>query len=320
MANLLEHLQFSFSVTGPICIVLFLGMGFKYFRLINDNFIEVASKLVFKVTLPALLFFNIVDSDHQISSSIPLLVFALVANVAFFIFTSVIAKRCFDNPSDQGVIIQGGFRANTGIVGLAYVANAYGNGGIAIAAIYVACTTFCYNILAVIALSPKGNQSGAQSFAMMGKTMTKNPLIISIVAGVACKIVGFPIPTVVSEAGHYFAHMTLPLALLCTGGALNLRALKADLNKAWFASGFRLVLAPLMLTIAGYLCGFRGVELGVIFLMSAAPTAAASYVMARAMNANANLAANIIALTTLLSLISCTLGIAILSQFGLISA
>ncbi|MCV5738108.1 AEC family transporter, partial [Escherichia coli] len=45
---------------------------------------------------------------------------------------------------DQGVLIQGGFRANTGIIGIAYVANAYGSQGVALAALYVAVTTFIY--------------------------------------------------------------------------------------------------------------------------------------------------------------------------------
>lgn len=65
------------------------------------------------------------------------------------------------------------------------------------------------------------------------------------------------------------------------------------------------------------MAGFRGVPLGVIFFMSGAPTAAASYVMARAMGGNASLAANIIALTTIGSLLSCTVGIFVLTAFTL---
>jgi malonate transporter and related proteins len=36
-------------------------------------------------------------------------------------------------------------RANTAIIGLAYVANTYGNAGVALAAIYVASTTVLHN-------------------------------------------------------------------------------------------------------------------------------------------------------------------------------
>ena len=64
--------------------------------------------------------------------------------------------------------------------------------------------------------------------------------------------------------------------------------------------------------------GFRGQELGVLFLMSASPTAAASYPMVQAMGLNYHLAAAIIAATSLGSIISSTLGIFLLRTLGLI--
>lgn len=65
MDSVLHQLQFSLSITGPICLMLVLGVIFKRFGLINDNFIEIGSKLVFKVTLPAMLFVSIVASEHD---------------------------------------------------------------------------------------------------------------------------------------------------------------------------------------------------------------------------------------------------------------
>ncbi len=68
------------------------------------------------------------------------------------------------------------------------------------------------------------------------------------------------------------------------------------------AAAGKLLLVPLLFVGGGVAWGFRGMELGILLLMSSAPTAAASYVMVRAMGGNAALAANIIALTTLGSL------------------
>lgn len=318
MQGILEQLQFSASITGPICLMLALGVIFKRMNLINENFIDVASRMVFQVTLPALLFLSIVGSKHDFSSSMPLILFGLIANFAFFLFTTWTTRRSVPNPKDQGVVIQGGFRANTAIIGLAYMANTYGNSGVALAAIYVASMTMLYNIQAVITLTPKGSTSGLQAAKLMFKTLTKNPLIISIVLGMICYFLAVPIPQVVEKAGHYFANMTLPLALLCTGGSLDIRSLRDDKVAAWISTTYKLVLAPLMITVAAMIYGFRDMELGLIFLMSASPSAAASYVMARAMGGNAALAANIIAMTTVFSLVTCTLGIFLLSTFQLI--
>ncbi|EEY99806.1 transporter [Vibrio sp. RC586] len=318
MNEIITQLQFSATITGPICLMLCLGVLFKRINLINENFIEVASRVVFQVTLPAMLFLSIVSSKHDFSSSMPLVLYSLIANILFFIFTLLSTRKFINKPQDWGVIAQGGFRANTAIIGLAYVANTYGNAGVALAAIYVASTTVLFNIQAVIALTPRGESNGWQAAKMMFKTLTKNPLIIAIMLGVICYMVSVPIPQVITDAGRYFANMTLPLALLCTGGSLNLNSLKEERNSAWFATGYKLILSPLLITGGAWLLGFRGLDLGLLFLMTSAPTAAASYVMARAMGGNSALAANIIALTTVFSLFTCTLGIFLLSSFGVI--
>ena len=318
MGNIVEQLLFSASITGPICLMLALGVILKRTQIINENFIDVASKLVFNVTLPALLFLSIISSNHDLASSAPLIGYGLAANLLFFILSTYATGRLFPKHKDQGVIIQGGFRANTAIIGLAYVSNAYGSSGVALAAVYVASMTLLYNIQAVICLSPKGEESSQRAFGVIIKTITKNPLIIAIMVGMLFYLLAIPVPKMVLDAGQYFANMTLPLALLCTGGSLDIGSLKHEKHSTWFSTALKLIFAPLFITLGALLLGYRGIELALVFLMSSAPTAAASYVMARAMGGNAPLAANIIALTTVCSLITCTLGIFVLSTWGLI--
>lgn len=313
MATFFDQLYFSISIAGPICLMIILGVVFKRIGLINENFIDVASKLVFKVTLPAMLFLSIVTAKHDFSAASKFVTFGIVASIIFFVFTTLWVNFLFKGSADKGVIVQGGYRANTAIIGLAYVANAYGDTGVAAAALYVAAHTFLYNILAVICLTPKGETSGLQAGKIMFTTLTKNPLVIAIVLGMIFYLFSIPVPEIAVDAGNYFARMTLPLALLCTGGSLDLGSMKNDQKPSWVATIFKLVIAPTTITTAAYLFGFRGLELGIVFFMNAAPVAAASYVMARAMNGNSVLAANIIALTTAISTFTCAIGIMILS-------
>nr|WP_319536686.1 AEC family transporter [uncultured Vibrio sp.] len=318
MDSVLHQLQFSLSITGPICLMLVLGVVFKRIGLIDNNFIDVGSKLVFKVTLPAMLFISIVSSEHNFSAASHFVNFGAIASISFFVFTYISVKFLFPSSPDQGVLIQGGYRANTGIIGLAYVSSAYGQQGVALAALYVAVTTFIYNVQAVICLSPKGATSVSQAAKLMIRTLTKNPLIIAIVFGMLFYILSVPVPQIAIDAGNYLSKMTLPLALLCTGGSLNLRLMRQEKGPSWFASSYKLLVAPAVITIVAYLVGFRGVELGILFFMNASPVAAASYVMARSMGGNSVLAANIIAITTVLSTLTCTLGIIMLNSLDLI--
>ena len=58
-SEFLGILGFSLSVTGPIFVILGLGAWLRRIGTINDAFIEVGSRLVFNVTLPALLFISV---------------------------------------------------------------------------------------------------------------------------------------------------------------------------------------------------------------------------------------------------------------------
>jgi predicted permease len=83
------------------------------------------------------------------------------------------------------------------------------------------------------------------------------------------------------------------------------------------ASIGRIVIAPLLAIAIGLAFGLTGVHMGVLFLMVASPTAAASYVMVKAMGGNDILAANILAFTTVVSLFGMALGAAVLRALGL---
>lgn len=317
MTEMMQHFAFSISITGPICLMLLLGVALRSFNMINDNFIEIASKLVFQVTLPALLFLSIIQSNTITAENVPLVVFGIIATVVFFIFATITTRILIKDPKDQGVIIQGAFRSNMAIIGLAYVTNAYGETGVAVAAIYIAGVTILYNILAVVALTPKGQSSSITSYVGMLKAIIKNPLIIAITLALIASNLNLPIPKIIIHAGQHFANMTLPLALLCAGASLNIHELKHDKAANIIASSYRLIICPFMITFAAYWYGFKGLDLGIVFFMTSSPAAAASYVMARAMGGNATLAANIIALTTVGSIFTCSLGIILLSSLQL---
>jgi predicted permease len=83
-----------------------------------------------------------------------------------------------------------------------------------------------------------------------------------------------------------------------------------------FATTFKLILIPYSSIIIGHFLGFSGIELGVMYLMMAAPTAAASYMMVRAMGGNANLAASIIAFSTVISLFTTSAGLVGMKALG----
>lgn len=110
--------------------------------------------------------------------------------------------------------------------------------------------------------------------------------------------------------------MSLPLALICIGGTLSLAALRNSGRMAMSSSLLKMVSLPTLATFGAWLCGFRGAELGILFLYFGSPTAAASFVMARAANGNHELAAAIIVITTVMAAVTTNIGIFVLQWGG----
>lgn len=316
MHDFLQSLAFSFSITCPIFVVLALGVYLRRIGLINDNFIDVGSKLVFNITLPALLFLSISQTHIADSANISLVVLGLVGTLVAYLLLELLAAALVPKRADRGVVVQGGFRSNMGIIGLAYCVNAFGDAGLVAASLYLGLVTILFNILAVITLNRSLNHRGGVASTLKG--IARNPLIISIVAALFIAGLEWDIPELLIQSGGYFSQMTLPLALICTGASLDFRALRADFRSAMISAVCKLMVVPLLLIAAGIAVGFRGLELGVLALMSSAPTAAASYIMVRAMGGNSALAANIIVLTTMGSLLTTSVLMLVLHSFALL--
>ncbi len=315
---MLDDLIFAATITTPIFCILGLGIIFKRIGWISDEFARLGSNLVFKVTLPCLLFVKLVKTDFRHDLPITLVVYALIATVAVFLILDRILSPRLQTVSDRGVFVQGAFRSNMGIIGLAFCLSAFGEGVVATASIYLAVMTTLFNILAVLTLTRHRDdldRRGELLPVLLG--IVKNPLILAITAGVVISLLGIHVPTILLETGGYFARMTLPLALLCAGASIRLQEFQTSPPLYWAVAG-KLLFVPLIITLGGIIIGLRGEELGVLYLMCAAPTAAASYPMTQAMGGNHHLAAAIIATTSLASLLFTTLGIFLLRSFELI--
>ncbi|WP_455212457.1 AEC family transporter [Kaarinaea lacus] len=315
MSEFLHIFSFAFSVTGPIFIILALGIILARAGVITDAFIDAGSKLVFNVTLPALLFITISKTNLEHIANVSLIVYGLIATFTVFVLLEWLAGFFIHPPQDRGVVVQGALRSNMGIVGLAYSANAYGDVGLAAASIYLGPVTILFNVLAVITLNRSLNKHRSVAGTLFD--IVKNPLILGIVLAIPVAWSHWQLPAILLQSGEYFAQMTLPLALLCTGASLSVKALRKDSRNAVIASIGKLLMVPFIITLGGYWLGFRDMDLGILFLMTSSPTAAASYIMVRAMNGNAALAANIIALTTFGSILVASIGVALLRHQGL---
>lgn len=302
------------NITAPVFAMLFMGVLLRRIGAINDNFIQTASSLVFNVCMPSLLFLGIYHADLDAAFKPSLLLYFIAATFGSFALAWLIAIwRC--PKEDRGIYTQGAFRGNNGVIGLALAASMYGDYGISLGAILAGLVILLYNSLSVVVLAVYSPTVKSDPWSIF-KSILRNPLIISVLVAAPLAYSKVALPNWFLTSADYIAQMTLPLALICIGGTLSLASLRASGRMAVSASLVKMVWLPLVFTFGAWLCGFRGAELGILFLYIGSPTAAASYVMARAANGNHELAASIIVITTLAAAVTTNVGIFLLQWGG----
>ncbi len=295
---MLQELQFAFGVTGPILLLLLLGFTLKRTKAIDEVFVKQANGLIFNIALPVLLFFAISSKDITESFDLLFVASGVLGTLLLVVFLVLFSKRV--PTQKRGVFIQGAYRGNKAIVAVALSVAAYGEAILPSLAVYIAVVTTIYNLVAVWVL----NSTGAL------KRIITNPIIIGIILGSLASLTKIQIPAVAISTGAYISAMTLPIALICVGANIKLSSLRTNSSLVSIATLIKLVLSPLLIVSIGWLLGVRGDYLVILFFMSAAPTASASYVMAQEMTNSGELAAEIIAMTTAVSVLSITIGMA----------
>jgi predicted permease len=218
------------------------------------------------------------------------------------------------DPKDKGSFIQGAFRGNYVIVGLAIINNLFGTEGLSQASLFLAFVLPAYNILAVIALSEPMRHENSANFLKVFTEIVKNPLIIAVVLSTAAALLSIDFPEPIIRSLDYLGSLSLPLALIGIGGSLKIsEAVKAS-KMSVVASLLKIFFAPLTLTIIAFYLGYSGTTLVIMFIIFGCPTAVATYVMAGAMGCNSRLAGDIVALTTMGSVLTLSAGLYILKS------
>jgi predicted permease len=269
---------------------------------------------VFNVSMPVLLFLAILHADLDTALQPVLLGYFLLATVLGFLLVWGWAILRVPQ-AERGIFVQGSFRGNNGIIGLALATSLYGDYGLSLGGILGGVVILSYNALSVIVLEVYNPNAKASAWSIL-KSILRNPLILGVLAAIPFAYWQVRLPDWLNTSGEYLAQLTLPLALICIGGTLSLAALRASSGLAIGASLMKMVWLPILATAGAFFCGFRNAELAILFLYFASPTAAASYVMARAAGGNHELAAAIIVITTLAAVLTTNLGLFVLRAGG----
>mgnify|MGYP000078435851 FL=1 len=316
----MENFIYSINVTMPIFLVMVIGYILKQIGMLNDNFVTVANKFNFKVTLPFMLFKDIAGVDIKAVFDIKYVLFcAIVSTICFWVVWGT-AKLLVRDKTIRGAFVQSSFRGSAAVMGLAFIQNIYGSS--AMGPLMIVSAVPLYNIFSVIVLTFEANDStGIDKKAKIrqaGINICKNPIILSILAGLIVGLLGIQFPTLVNKTVSNVAQMATPLALITIGAGFEGRKALAKIAPTMAASMIKLVLQPLVFLPVAAWMGFSGEKMIAILIMLASPATPSCYIMAKSMNNDEVLTASVIVTTTLMAAFTLTGWIFLLKTLGYI--
>ena len=316
----MENFIYSVDATFPIFLVMVIGYILKQIGMLNDNFVTVANRFNFKVTLPFMLFRDISGVDIRAVFDIRYVLFcALVSTACFWIIWGGV-KLFLKDQSMRGAFVQASFRSSAAVMGLAFIQNMYGSS--AMGPLMIVSAVPLYNIFSVIVLTFEGARSGEVDPKQKVKdaciNIAKNPIILGILAGLVVGLLGIDFPVIVDKTVNSVAQMATPLALITIGAGFEGRKALAKIRPTIAASMIKLVIQPLIFLPVAAWMGFRGEQMIAILIMLASPTTPSCYIMAKNMDNDGVLTASVIVMTTLLAAFTLTGWIFILKTVGLI--
>ena len=291
--------------------------------MLNDNFVTVANKFNFKVTLPFMLFRDISTVNIREIFDLKYVLFCALASTACFWVIWGATKLFVKDKSIRGAFVQSSFRSSAAVMGLAFIENIYGSS--AMGPLMIIGAVPLYNIFSVIVLTFEANEDGAgEETAHGGRIKTaflnilKNPIILGILAGLIVGLLGIDFPMLVDKTVNSVAQMATPLALITIGAGFEGRKALAKMKPTIAAAMIKLVIQPLVFLPAAAWLGFTGEKMIAILIMLASPTTPSCYIMAKNMDNDGVLTASVIVTTTLLAAFTLTGWIFLLKTVGLI--
>jgi len=321
----MDAFLFSINSALPIFILIFVGWIIRKQGMLSQNVVGAVNTIAFNVAFPALLFREMAQADITKIFHPAFVLYGVGGTVLTFALTWIAVEFFIRDKASIGAFVQGSFRGNYAIMGLLLIYNILGHTGKGI--LLTAFVVPTYNILSVIVLTFRSRNPQSGSIKQAVYSIVRNPLIIGVLLGLPFSLFRIPIFTAdsvkfLATAIKYLADLANPLAMLAIGASISFSTVVRGLPKALAATAIKLVVSPVVFVGLAYLLrgtlGFSGEDLLVLFVLYGVPTAVASYIMASKMDADADLATNILLLTSLLSIFTITFGIFIFKSSGLI--
>ncbi len=333
----MDAFLFALNAILPILILFLFGYVLKHFKFFDTTFFNQLNKYIFRIGLPALLFYNIYKIENLGQINWALIAFAVIGILVVFVLGLISVLLFVKDEKKKGVILQSVFRSNFALIGLP-LANALGGAetGRFIAVLFAFAIPLT-NMLGVISLTMfQKNELGKVNVGFMIKNIMKNPLIIAVFVGIITIAIRGFIPVVDGEIVFsmerdvsilfrpivWIANTATPLALIALGGQFEVSVVKDLAKDIIHGTLWRIVFVPGIILTSAYLLRERipalADALPALIALFCAPVAVSSVIMAHEMNGDDQLAGQLVVWTSIGSVFTVFIIVVVFRSLGML--
>jgi predicted permease len=226
--------------------------------------------------------------------------------VATAVVAAVVVKLLRRPRTEVGVFVQAAFRGNLAFVGLPVISLSVGGDAATLtrAALVFAPVVVLYNVLGVVGLVASQHRIDRALPMKLTRSLVTNPLLLACGLGLLLWGVGTSPPRFAVTTLDLLGRTAGPLALISLGGALVTYPVGRHAGTATAAAVLKCFASPALTGGMAWLVGLPAVDLPIVLVFAACPTAVASYVLATQLKGDPALASASIVISTLLTGVS----------------
>ncbi len=296
----------------PVLSLILVGFLIRRSEFLPSSFWPSAERLTYFLLMPAALIHSL--AGKKIGTLPWLNILLTVEGVIVASALLVVIWGAANRRMGGGVftsLFQGGVRFNT-FVALALAESLFGKDGLFLAALGAGFMIVLINVLCVSAFSLTVGSGAGIDFKRLVRDLTRNPLIIACVAGIALNASGLKLPAALDGTLLLAGKAAFPLGLMAVGAAYRAGNLALHWQPLAASCTIQFLCKPLVAWQLASATGLSGTAAGVVLLLFSVPTSPASYILSRQMGGDHDSMAAIITAQTCLSFITLPLTIWIL--------
>jgi predicted permease len=281
------------SAVLPVGLIIIIG--FIAGRNLDLNQATLSQISVY-ILAPALVADSLYRTTVSWASAVQLLLGYSLISVILYLFVFIFCRLIKTEKKDFQSFLAITLCPNNGNMGLPMVTFALGEAGLERAIIYMIGSSILLFIIAPAVLKGQG-------FGWGLRLTFKLPLIWAMLAGIWLNWLKVELPFNLGEGMTMLGMAAIPIALLILGMQLATTHFEVKPQEI-LAVGIKLAIAPMIAYIVGKLLDLQGLDLQVLILQTAMPTAVNSLIMVKEFGGNALMVARAIILSTIMSFVS----------------